>query len=206
MVPRQSATAYGGVAPALRYQTNSTSLGLQASLHLPAGSLLTYLQLDFYDTSLSGEVEAELDVCDFDGSSCTPVFGIPACGGALVTICSGVVEAPGYGIVSTDLTSAGIVVDNFFRGYRVVAGTTTNDASTAIGRVLVGYILEVSPAPGNASFADVPPSHPFFQYVEALLASQVTAGCGGNNYCPDAPLTRGQMAVFLAKALGLQWE
>ena len=23
--------------------------------------------------------------------------------------------------------------------------------------------------------------------------------------CPDAPLTRGQMAVFLAKALGLQW-
>ena len=25
------------------------------------------------------------------------------------------------------------------------------------------------------------------------------------NYCPDAPLTRGQMAVFLSKALGLHW-
>jgi hypothetical protein len=24
-------------------------------------------------------------------------------------------------------------------------------------------------------------------------------------YCPDAPLTRGKMAVFLAKALGLDW-
>jgi hypothetical protein len=33
----------------------------------------------------------------------------------------------------------------------------------------------------------------------------VTGGCGNGNYCPDAPLTRGQMAVFLAKALGLHW-
>ncbi len=47
--------------------------------------------------------------------------------------------------------------------------------------------------------------HPFFQFIEALYASGITAGCGGGNYCPDSPLTRGQMAVFLAKALGLQW-
>jgi hypothetical protein len=25
------------------------------------------------------------------------------------------------------------------------------------------------------------------------------------NFCPDGPLTRGQMAVFLSKALGLQF-
>jgi S-layer homology domain len=64
---------------------------------------------------------------------------------------------------------------------------------------------QVSPAPAAASFGDVPSSHPFFQYVEALAASGITAGCGGGNYCPDTPLTRGQMAVFLAKALGLHW-
>jgi len=51
----------------------------------------------------------------------------------------------------------------------------------------------------------VPTSSPQFQFIEALYASGVTAGCGSGNYCPDAPLTRGQMAVFLAKALGLQW-
>jgi hypothetical protein len=51
----------------------------------------------------------------------------------------------------------------------------------------------------------VPPSDPAFQYIEALFASGITAGCAGGNYCPDAPLTRRQMAVFLAKALGLQW-
>ena len=40
--------------------------------------------------------------------------------------------------------------------------------------------------------------------VEALAASGVTAGCGtGTDFCPNAPLTRGQMAVFLSKALGL---
>ena len=48
-------------------------------------------------------------------------------------------------------------------------------------------------------------SHPFFQHVEALATSGITAGCGGGNFCPDHPLTRGQMAVFLAKALGLHW-
>jgi len=64
---------------------------------------------------------------------------------------------------------------------------------------------QVSPAPPSALFSDVPQSHPFFQFVEALAASGITAGCGTNIYCPDAPLTRGQMAVFLAKALGLHW-
>ena len=37
---------------------------------------------------------------------------------------------------------------------------------------------QVSPAPAAASFGDVPPSHPFFQFIEALTASGITAGCG----------------------------
>ena len=63
--------------------------------------------------------------------------------------------------------------------------------------------LPVSAAPATATFLDVPASNPFFQFVEALAASGITAGCGGGNYCPNNPVTRGQMAVFLAKALGL---
>ena len=51
----------------------------------------------------------------------------------------------------------------------------------------------VSPAPATATF------------VEALAKSGITAGCGGGNYCPHAPLTPGQMAVFLSKALGLHF-
>ena len=63
----------------------------------------------------------------------------------------------------------------------------------------------VSPPPATASFGDVPTGHPFFQFIEALRASGITAGCGVAKYCPDSPLTRGQMAVFLAKALGLHY-
>jgi S-layer homology domain len=65
--------------------------------------------------------------------------------------------------------------------------------------------LQVSPAPATATFADVPVGDPFHRFVEALVAAGITAGCGGGNYCPNAPITRGQMAVFLAAALGLHW-
>lgn len=71
--------------------------------------------------------------------------------------------------------------------------------------VEVWWRRTVSPAPGTAAFNDVPTSHQFFQFIEALRASGITGGCGAGNYCPDNPVTRGQMAVFLAKALGLHW-
>jgi hypothetical protein len=71
--------------------------------------------------------------------------------------------------------------------------------------VRIFYHLQVHPSPGTATFADVPTSHPFFQFVEALVASGITVGCGGGDYCPDQAVTRGQMAVFLSKALGLHF-
>jgi hypothetical protein len=52
---------------------------------------------------------------------------------------------------------------------------------------------------GN-SFTDVPPANPFYRFVETLLHTGVTAGCGGTSYCPDGSTTREQMAVFLLRA------
>ena len=74
-----------------------------------------------------------------------------------------------------------------------------------LGYVEVAWHRTVSEAPDAPTFADVPYFHPFYQYIEALASSGITGGCGGGNYCPDASLTRGQMAVFLSKALGLHW-
>ncbi len=79
------------------------------------------------------------------------------------------------------------------------------DGSTKFNEVYISYQRQISPAPATPHFNDVPASDPAFQYVEALLASGITGGCGGGNYCPDSPVTRRQMAVFLAKALGLYW-
>ena len=43
----------------------------------------------------------------------------------------------------------------------------------------VYYRLQVSPAPAVATFPnDVPTSHPFFRFVEAMAASGLTGGCG----------------------------
>jgi IPT/TIG domain len=53
-------------------------------------------------------------------------------------------------------------------------------------------------------FPDVPCPSPFADWIEALAAEQITGGCGGGNYCPSTPSTRGQMAVFVVKAFGLQ--
>jgi ligand-binding sensor domain-containing protein len=37
-----------------------------------------------------------------------------------------------------------------------------------------------------------------------LAAENITGGCGGGNYCPLNPNTRGQMAVFIVKTFTLQ--
>jgi len=50
-------------------------------------------------------------------------------------------------------------------------------------------------------FTDAPPRHWAFTFIEALARAGVTAGCGGDNYCPTSPVTRAQMAVFLERGM-----
>jgi uncharacterized protein (DUF1800 family) len=56
-----------------------------------------------------------------------------------------------------------------------------------------------APPAATGVFADVPVSMPLAPWVEELARLYVTSGCGGTSYCPGNPVTRGQMAVFLAK-------
>ena len=77
---------------------------------------------------------------------------------------------------------------------------------TATYKIRDEWRRQVSPAPGTATFpADVPVGSPLHRFVEALAATGITGGCGPNSYCPDTAVTRGQMAVFLSVALGLNW-
>jgi hypothetical protein len=59
------------------------------------------------------------------------------------------------------------------------------------------------PACGTAPFGDVPTTHPFCVWIKELAARSVTSGCGNGNYCPDATVTREQMAAFLTRTFGL---
>ena len=49
-------------------------------------------------------------------------------------------------------------------------------------------------------FGDVVCPSPFADWIEQLAAEGITGGCGNGNYCPNNPVQRNQMAVFLLKA------
>ena len=53
----------------------------------------------------------------------------------------------------------------------------------------------------QVDFLDVPPAHPFHDFIAAIARNDITAGCqDGTVYCPEASNTRAQMAVFLLKS------
>jgi hypothetical protein len=68
---------------------------------------------------------------------------------------------------------------------------------------LVGARHENPPPATGTRFADVPASYYAAPWIEQLARDGITAGCGGGNYCPEQPITRGEMAVFLAVAFHL---
>jgi hypothetical protein len=85
-----------------------------------------------------------------------------------------------------------------------IAPSGSNEA-LGFGGVIVWYKLQISPAPASATFSDVPTGYWAFRHIEALAASGITAGCGTGTFCPEQYVKRSEMAVYLAKALGLHW-
>ncbi|MCG6964783.1 MAG: S-layer homology domain-containing protein, partial [Acidobacteria bacterium] len=60
-----------------------------------------------------------------------------------------------------------------------------------------------TPPPAVGAFDDVPIDDPFAPWIEELAARGITAGCSADPplYCPNAPVTRRQMAKFLLSTL-----
>jgi hypothetical protein len=51
-------------------------------------------------------------------------------------------------------------------------------------------------------FSDVPTSSFFHNPVSRLFGARLTGGCGGGKFCPNAGVTRGEIAAFLNRGLG----
>ncbi len=81
----------------------------------------------------------------------------------------------------------------------------TNGQGSRFKAVRLFWRRKVTPLDGVANYTDVPIGHPLRRYIEALGASQIALACGSGKFCPDNPVTRGQFAVFLARALGLHF-
>jgi hypothetical protein len=193
-----------------RYAQDCDGPCFMAPLALPAGARLVYLELDFVDNNPLWGASGSLVICDYDGQNCTqhPSAGSgPADCLAPGSICSGKASVPGAYYGSADLEPDGVVVDNYLNTYRLQGGACC-DSSVQLAGMIVGYVLQVSPSPAVADFDDVPTTHPYFQYIEALKHAGITGGCIANppQFCPDRPITRGEMAVFLSIALGLHFQ
>ena len=77
--------------------------------------------------------------------------------------------------------------------------------ATGLFSITVEWHRTISPGPATATFSDVPTDHWAYDQVEAMVNAGITNGCDVGQFCPDANVTRAQMAVFLSKALGLHW-
>jgi hypothetical protein len=168
----------------------------EAQLQMPSGALfqqVTWFGRDQSNHLVSGTVAR---VCQ---------TGFPAVGPPVVTFLGGAVgsaDDPSFTFVVS--VPPGETVHNFSCAY--VAKTLFSNAGMdlALNKVRAQWRRQVSAAPLTATFPnDVPTTHPFFRFIEALAASGITAGCGPGSFCPSAAITRGEMAVFLSVALGL---
>ena len=57
------------------------------------------------------------------------------------------------------------------------------------------------PAVGSSTgFTDVPLTHWAAAWIKQLAAEGITSGCGADKFCPELPVTRDQMAIFLLRA------
>jgi hypothetical protein len=178
--------------------SRATSCGetcfLIAGVNLPQGSLVTGIELDAFD------LHSALDLtCSF--LRCSPHF--TSCDGESV---STGIAFDGGDIMAEKVLDTPITVDNSNETYLVECTFLSSIyCYVALRTIRLTYQLQVSPAPATATFSDVPVGAFGFKHVEALAASGITTGCGGGNFCPDREITRVEMAIFLAKALGLHW-
>ena len=70
-----------------------------------------------------------------------------------------------------------------------------------ISRAIAGGDAAIPAGPSQATFPDVPIDHWAYRYVEYAVANSVVAGYDDGRYYPDGVLDRGQMAVFIARAV-----
>ncbi len=181
-----------------------------SQLDLPVGAQVEQVRYMVYDADSSGYWRGNLAA--FEAGD---VDAVPVIQGLAGTAGSGP-GTPGYSSIGggvqgfviraiADLNGDGFDHEVAYVLTADALGSPSDLANMRFWGASVGWRRTVSPAPVAPSFDDVPVSHWAFRFVEALADSGITAGCGGGDYCPDQPITRAEVAVFLSSALGLHW-
>jgi S-layer family protein len=202
-VPAAQCYAFGGIDASLAtnefIRTVSGPGTFECFPNLPTGSKLVRIEVVAYDGSDTGAVNLNLVRCQsLDVNDLCTQTGLVATAGSAVS--------PFSGRLAADLSADPIVVDKTSELDFVRVSLTSGTVDLEFREVDFFYQLQVStPAPGTQTFADVPPGFLYYKGIEALAASGITGGCGNGNFCPNGYVTRGEIATFFARALGLHF-
>ena len=183
-----------------------------AQVDLPAGAEVTNICYLVYDNTATAAWNL-LTLYKYESSTSD---SFPPNWVSLAYMSTPIAATPGYTSPCVDLSANPVVINywgdlntdgesNWLSYILLAKSVGATDDSLALWGAVLAWNRTISAAPAGATFADVPTGYWAFQHIEALAASGITAGCGGGNFCPGGLLTRDQMAVFLAKALGLHW-
>ena len=203
-------TAVGGEDYVVSSGTTDPFVDGHTTIHIPINGDLTIepnetvlINFDSPSGAILGRSQATLTITNDDllsVATITPRSG-PATGGSPVTI-TGTRFSDGVTIhfgetPATDIT----VLDQATLTATTPAGTP---ASLVVIDAHLGTVAPFHPPLHHPAaltffydFLDVPANHMFHNFVEKLFRAGITTGCGSGNYCPDTPVTRAQMAVFL---------
>jgi hypothetical protein len=97
--------------------------------------------------------------------------------------------------------AAGVVQGYADDTYRPALVVTRDQMAVYIARALAGGDGHVPTGPSAPSFADVGADHWALNYVEYCTAHNVVQGYWDDTYRPGDPVNRGQMAVYIARAM-----
>jgi hypothetical protein len=167
-----------------------------AEIPLPSGAQISLVECRVTDSSAANDVFISLQRSPFDVNTNSGIS-------TEFVASDSTTGATGIQVVSLPVDETILHTDQNIRNLYAVTADIASDTELRECRIV--WRRTVSPAPAVATFNDVPTNHPFFRFVEALAAAGITGGCGSGIYCPDNPVTRGQMAVFLSVALGLHF-
>jgi hypothetical protein len=121
------------------------------------------------------------------------------------------VPAWGYGVAGLDpywayyqvmaCVQAGIVAGYDDGTYQPTSTVTRDQTAVYLARALAGGDGDVPEGPETATFADVAGDHWAYRHIEYAASQNVVKGYEDGTYRPDVPVDRGQMAVYVARAM-----
>jgi hypothetical protein len=175
-------------------RTGGASYWFDAGIRLPSGARLSIARI-FYDDN-SGTQRVMFWIFRNTQTENAAAFSFAQIFGPL--------QSPaGIGRWGNVGGNVNLTIANRYNTY--TARFRSEGPTTCFFGVRLFWYRQVGPA-GGQIFLDVPPSNFFFQQINNMYRSGITTGCPFPNYCPDANVTRAQMAAFFARALGLHWD